>query len=96
VFALEPRALGDAAGHVDAAAASLACLDVACPFRAAGDALPGSATLSACEWTGTGLVAAVDAFADHLVDLCETARRVAGDAVRTDEDVAERLRAGAP
>ena len=96
MFAMDPHALADAAGRIDAAAASLSCLDVAGPFRAAGDALPGSATLAACRWTATGIDTALDSWAEHLVELCETARLVARDAVDTDEAVAGLLGEGAP
>lgn len=96
MFVLDPSALDEAAGHIGAAAASLGCLDVAGPFRAAGDALPGSATLAACRWRATALDAAVDSYALQLLDLCEIARRVARDAADTDVAVAGVLGAGTP
>ena len=92
MLALDPQALDDAAGRIDAVAASLTCLDVASPFRVAGETVPGSATAEACWWVATDLEAAVDAWADHLRDLCETARLVARDVAATDESVAETLR----
>lgn len=91
MFALDAQALGGAAARIDAVVASLGCLDVAGPFGAAAAALPGAATRAACEWTATGLDAAVDTWAAHLLDLCETARRVARDAVDTAAVVADDL-----
>ena len=96
VFALDPSALDEAASRIDAVAASLACLDVAGPFGVVDGALPGSATAAACWWTATGLDAAVDSWVDHLLGLCEDARRVARDAARTDQMVAGTFGRGAP
>ena len=92
MLALEPHSLHDAAGRIGAVAASLTCLDVASPVRVAASAVPGSATAEACWWVASDLDAAVDAWADHLRDLCETARLVARDVAATDESVAETLR----
>ncbi|WP_432478304.1 hypothetical protein [Nocardioides sp. GXQ0305] len=94
MLALDPQVLDDAAARIDSVAASLSCLDVAGPFRVASDALPGSATAEACWWVATELDAAVDAWADGLVALCETARRVAHDLAATDASVASGFRAG--
>ena len=96
MFALDPQALDVAAGRIDAVAASLSCLDVAGPFGAVGVGLPGSATAEACRWTSAGLDAAVDSWAEHLLDLCQTARRVARDAADTDHAVAGSFGAGTP
>ena len=96
MLALDPQALDDAAGRIGAVAASLTCLDVAEPFRVAGEAVPRSATAEACWWVATDLEAAVDAWADHVSDLCETARLVARDVASTDESVAEAMRAATP
>jgi len=96
VFALDPQALDGAAARIDAAAASLSCLDVTHPLRVAGEAVTGSATAAACGWTAAGVDAALDAWVAHLLDLADTARRVAGDAIATDDDVARILLTGAP
>jgi hypothetical protein len=96
VFALDPRALDEAAGRIDAVAASLACLDVTGPFGLVGDALPGSATRDACLWASTDLEAAVDGWGEHLLDLCRTARQVARDAASTDHAVGESFRTVSP
>ena len=96
MFILDPQALDEAAGRIDAVADSLACLDVAGPFGLVGDALPGSATLDACRWTSTRLDAAVDSWAEHLLVLCRTARQVARDAATTDQAVGESFRTVSP
>ena len=96
MFALDPQALDEAAGRIDAVAASLSCLDLAAPFGAVDGALRDSATGAACRWTAAGIDAAVDSWAEHLLDLCETARRVARDAAGTDDAVADTFRAGTP
>ena len=96
MFALDPQDLDAAAGRIGAVAASLSCLDVAGPFGAVDRALAGSATAAACRWTSTGLDAAVDSWADSLLGLCETARRVARDAASTDQAVAGTFGRGAP
>jgi hypothetical protein len=96
VFALDPPSLDTAAGRIDAVATSLTDLDVAGLFGAVDAALPGSATAGACRWTAAGLDAALDGWADHLLGLCEAARRVARDAAATDAAVAGELGRGAP
>jgi hypothetical protein len=95
VLALDPQVLDDAAGRIATVAASLTCLDVASPLVSVGDAMSGSATAEACRWVATELDAAVDAWADGLVDLVEVARLVARDLAATDDDVAGAFRAGA-
>lgn len=89
MFALDPQALDEAAGRIDAVAASLASLDVAGPFGLVDDALPGSATHDACLWASTRLDAAVDSCAERLLELCRAARQVARDASVTDQAVGE-------
>ena len=96
MLALDPQALADAAGRIDAVAASLSCLDVASPFRVAGEALTGSATAETCWWVATDLDAAVDAWADGLSGLCQTARLVARDVAATDASVAATLAEATP
>ncbi len=96
MFALDPYALDEAGRRIDAVAASLACLDVAGPYGAVDSALPGSATAAACRWTAAGLDAAIDSWVDHLLGLCEDARRVARDAATTDQAVAGTFGRGAP
>ncbi len=96
MLALDPQVLDDAAGRIAEVAASLTCLDVASPFRVAGEALPGSATAEACWWVATDLDGAVDAWADNLLAVCEAARLVARDVAATDASVAEAYRDGTP
>lgn len=88
---LDPHALDDAAARIDAAAASLSCLDVAGPFGLASRAVPGSETGAACGFAAADLVAAVDAWVRHLRRLCEAARLVARDVAATDAEVARGL-----
>lgn len=96
MFALDPQAIDEAAGRIDVVGASLAGLDLAVPFSAVDCALPGSATAAACCWTAAGLDAAVHSWADHLIGLCEVARRVARDAATTDRAVAATFDRGLP
>lgn len=92
MFALDPAALDDSADRIAAAAGVLSCLDVASPFGAVTDGLEGSAAAGGSQWAASRLDAAVDAWAAHLLDLCETARQVARDVAATDHDVAVQLR----
>lgn len=94
MFALDPGALVDAASRIASAAEVVTGLDVAGRFGGAADSLPGAETGSACLWSATRLEAAVDVWAEHLVDLCETARLVARDAAAVDQEVAGQLRGG--
>jgi hypothetical protein len=96
VLALDPQALDAAADRIAAVAASLSCLDVTGPLRAVGEALPGSATAETCWWVATDLDAAVDAWADTLLAVCEAARLVARDAEATDASVAGGFGVGTP
>ncbi len=89
MFALEPDRLDDAAARIAAAAGALGCLDVGSPVVASRDGLPGSETARGCLWLATRLDATLDVWAEGLLDLCDSARAVARDAVATDRDVAD-------
>ena len=89
MFALDPEILHGAAARVADVAAALTSLDVSGPVAASRDGLPGSKTADGCLWLTTRFDAAIDVWADNLVDLCETARMVGRDAADTDRDVAD-------
>ena len=89
MFSLDPDLLDGAAARIADAASTLSCLDVSGPVTAGRDGLPGSETAEGCLWLATRFDAAIDVWADKLVDLCETARMVARDAAATDRDVAD-------
>lgn len=80
--------LTDAAGRVEASAATLADVDVAGPFATVSDALVGSRTSQSCLWVSTRLGAAVQVYAEGLQALAGAARSSARSFSTTDDGVA--------
>jgi hypothetical protein len=89
MFSIDPELLDGAAGRIADAASVLTCLDVSGPVTAGREGLPGSETATGCLWLASRFDAAIDVWADNLVDLCETARMVARDAAEVDRGVAD-------
>ena len=81
-------ALLDSAGEVEAAAGTLADVDVATPFADASDALVGSRTSQGCLWVSTRLAASLQVWSEGLTDLAQASRVTAQDLTGTDAGVA--------
>lgn len=92
----DTHGLTSAASQVDAAADSLADIDIATAFADASDALVGSATSQACLWFSTRAVAAVQVYAEGLHGLANATRYTAADLTNTDAVVGSQFARATP
>lgn len=90
----DSQGLTGAAGQVDAAAGTLAALDIATPFADVSDALVGSKTSQACLWVSTRLAASVQVHARGLSSLADASRSTAADFSGTDAGVSGQFGSG--